>query len=55
MLFVSLDSIGKKAEYIRTGMNWNKIKFNTDKFLKLYEKPATVFVENPKRKYTSNK
>ena len=48
MLFVSLDSIGKKAEYIRTGMNWNKIKFNIDKFLKLYEKPATVFVENPK-------
>ena len=47
MLFVSLDSIGKKAEYIRTGMNWNKIKSNIDKFLKLYEKPATVFVEDP--------
>ena len=48
MLFVSIDSIGKKAEYIRTGMNSNKIKSNIDKFLKLYEKPATVFVENPK-------
>ena len=47
MLFVSLDSIGKKAEYIRSGMDWGKIKTNIDKFLKLYEKPATVFVEDP--------
>ena len=47
MLFVSLDSVGKKAEYIRTGMNWRKIKTNIDKFLKQYKKKATVFVENP--------
>jgi|GEM_PF-1891647 len=46
-LHVSLDSIGKRAEYIRTGMNWNKIKTNIDKFLKQYKKKATVFVENP--------
>ena len=30
MLFVSLDSIGKKAEYIRSGMDWGKIKTNID-------------------------
>lgn len=33
-LFVSLDSVGSQAEYIRTGLNYEQLLSNTRKFLK---------------------
>jgi hypothetical protein len=32
-ILVSMESIGKKAEYIRNGVNWNKFVGNLDKLL----------------------
>lgn len=43
-LYVSLDSVGKQAEYIRYGMNYDQLLTNTRKFLKETKYTTVSFI-----------
>jgi organic radical activating enzyme len=43
-LFVSVDSVGKQAEYIRNGLNFNKMNNNVHKFLEQTHNTTVTFI-----------
>ncbi len=43
-LFVSVDSVGEQAEYIRTGLNYNRMKDNIQKFLSETQNTTLTFI-----------
>ena len=44
MLYCSLDSVGKQAEYIRNGMDYNQLLSNVKEFLKTGRKHSLSFI-----------
>lgn len=44
MLFVSCDSVGEQAEYIRSGMNFNLLKNNVQQFLTKTQGTSVTFI-----------
>ena len=43
-VFVSVDGIGSQAEYIRDGMNWEKVKHNVDRLLNETTRVSVTFI-----------
>ena len=43
-MFVSLDSVGKQAEYIRTGLNYNTLESNVKRFLNETSGTSLTFI-----------
>jgi len=43
-VFISVDSIGKQAEYIRDGLDWDKLKRNVDRLLSETTRVSVTFI-----------